>query len=165
MKRIFTLLLSLSLIQAFGQTSVLEVVSPAGGFFSVTGGISMSWTLGEPVIGTLTGGSMMITQGFQQGDLFNTDIIKPDLPTLTIKMYPNPAGDKVTIEVSNRDAKGEFIVELYDLTGRKVLTKEFGQFVSQVPVDLPVSSLKPGIYMVQTKIGNRVGKVLKLIKE
>lgn len=166
MKRIFTLILSLALMQAFGQTSVLEVVSPAGGYFS-NGTISISWTLGEPVIGTLinTNANLMLTQGFQQGNLFNVDVPITDLPSLTIKMYPNPAIKQVHFAINNPEAKGEFTVDLYDITGRKILTENFGQFVDQEEKSLDVSTLKSGIYLVQAKVGNRVSKVLKLIKE
>ncbi len=168
MKRIFTAILCLALMHAFGQTSVLEVVSPAGGYFkNESAGISISWTLGEPVIGTLlnTGANLMLTQGFQQGNLFGTDVPKPDLPTLSIKMYPNPAIKEVTFEISNPEAKGKFTVEIYDLTGRKILMENLGQFTDQEPKTLNVSSLKSGIYLVQAKVGDRVSKVLKLIKE
>jgi hypothetical protein len=153
-------------MQAYGQTSVLEVVSPAGGYFS-NGTISISWTLGEPVIGTLVNNDadLMLTQGFQQGNLFNVDVPTTDLPTLSIKMYPNPAIKNVFFTITNPEAKGEYSVDIYDITGRKILTENFGQFVDQEEKSLDVSSLKSGIYLVQAKVGNRVSKVLKLIKE
>jgi hypothetical protein len=47
----------------------LEVISSAGDYFAPEGSnITLSWTLGEPVIETFapTGGSVILTQGFQQ---------------------------------------------------------------------------------------------------
>ena len=86
MKKIFTLILSLALLQAFGQTPaiVMQVVSSSGGYAKdQTSGLNISWTLGEPVIETLTNSTanLMITQGFQQGNLFMVNAPNPELPS------------------------------------------------------------------------------------
>ncbi len=167
MKKIFTLILSLALLQAFGQTPaiVMQVVSSAGGTYSTTG-LSVDWTLGEPVIGTVTGTGLMLTQGFQQGNLLGTDIpVDPDLSSISFKMFPNPAISKVYLKVDNKEAKGNFLVEVFDITGRKMLIQDLGLFNHQETMDLSVASLKPGIYFVKVRIGGYSSDVLKLIKE
>jgi hypothetical protein len=47
------------------QQSTLRLISPAGGFIQSAEG-SVSFSIGEPVIGTITGSGYVITQGFQQ---------------------------------------------------------------------------------------------------
>ena len=47
------------------QTLSPSVLPSAGGYYSASNG-SLSWTLGETVIPTLTAGGNMLTQGFQQ---------------------------------------------------------------------------------------------------
>ena len=71
MKKI-TLILGMVLlsIASFGQNDDLKVVSPAGGYFTGSG-ITLSWTLGEPVIATFSAGDILLTQGFQQGDFWS----------------------------------------------------------------------------------------------
>lgn len=167
MKKIFTLILSLALVQGFGQTTpaiVMQVISSAGGSFSTTG-LSVDWTLGEPVIGTGTGTGLILTQGFQQGNLLGTDVPNdPEEISTDLKMYPNPAINKVYFNLSNKEVKGAFIVEVFDVTGRKVLYKDLGQF-NQETMDLSVASLRSGIYLVKVKVGGFESGMVKLIKE
>ena len=154
-------------MQAFGQTTpVLQVIASAGGYVS-TSTMSITWTLGEPVISTIKSAdeSIILTQGFHQGNLFGTGIVNPELTSLKFKMYPNPTINKVWFEINNKDAKGTFIVEVYDITGRKIISQELGQFENQQEKEFSVSSLKSGIYLVKVTIGNFNSDVIKLIKE
>jgi len=168
MKKIFTLILSLALMQTFGQTPaiVMQVVASSGGYAETTN-LKVSWTLGEPVIQTVanTGNTLILTQGFQQGNLFNVDVPNTDLPTLKFKMYPNPTNVKVWFELNSNDAKGDFIVDVYDVAGRKILHENLGEFDNQGVKSMDVSSLKSGIYLVRVNIGNYNSDVMKLLKE
>jgi hypothetical protein len=155
-------------MQAYGQDILMQVVSSSGGYYKdASSGLNISWTLGEPVIATLApnGVDLMLTQGFQQGNLFGTDVPIPDFNSLQFKMYPNPAVNKVYFEVDNKDAKGTFTVEVFDITGRKIILENLGQFTNLERKSLPVSSLKPGIYLVKVIIGNYTSEITKLIKE
>ena len=88
MKKI-TLILGMVLlsIASFGQNDDLKVVSPAGGYFTGSG-ITLSWTLGEPVIATFSAGDILLTQGFQQGDLLSS----PKSHTLVLVANPDNIG-------------------------------------------------------------------------
>ncbi len=55
-------------VNAEAQTLSPSVIPSAGGYFSAANG-SLSWTLGETVTPTLTAGSNMLTQGFQQPEV------------------------------------------------------------------------------------------------
>lgn len=167
MKKIFTLILSLALLQTFGQTPaiVMQVVASAGGSQS-TASLSIDWTLGEPVIGDVSGGSIILTQGFQQGNLLGTDIPEnPEEMNTSFRMFPNPANDKVQFVVNNKEAKGDFMVDVFDITGRKILSQKLGQYTPLETVSLPVSSLKAGVYLVKVSVGGFTSELLKLIKE
>lgn len=167
MKKIFTLILSLALVQAFGQTPeiVMQVVASAGGT-QTNGTITIDWTLGEPVIGDVSGGSILLTQGFQQGNLLGTDIPEnPEDFISSFRMFPNPAKDNVKFIVNNKDAKGDFMVDVFDITGRKILSQKLGQYAPLETVTLPVSTLKAGVYLVKVTVGGFRSELLKLIKE
>ncbi len=163
-------LLSLFLLGAFfvkAQTTVLEVVAPAGSYFwNQAAGISVSWTLGEPVTATFINESagIMLTQGFQQGNLFGTTVPENPLGTFNIQMYPNPAKSETNIKVTLPSlAKVSIIV--FDITGRNVIMETLEPSSTEHTFSLNVSSLKSGIYLVRVNAGGKQQKVMKLIKE
>ena len=63
-----------------------------------------------------------------------------------IKIWPNPVTDKINLRYS-----GEFqsimLVELYDLTGKKLLSESFKNVVNGQQLDIYTSLLNPGIYV------------------
>ncbi len=169
MKRLFTLILAVS-FTAFSYAQEynigMQVVASAGGYFSSTSaGVSMSWTLGEVAYTTLTAGDYILTQGFQQGNLFPTDVEKPELSSSDMKIYPNPASVEFFIKINSPTAKGKSTAEVYDITGRKVITEELNLEENE-PYRIPIAELKSGIYMIRITVeSNKAVKVFKLIKE
>ncbi len=168
MKKITTtLLLVLGFLFAQSQTSILEVISPAGGYvYSSEAGISVSWTLGEPVVGTLINESegIMLTQGFQQGDFVVVDVPVDPNSTFSAKLYPNPAKDETTIKIT-LPTLGRVSLSVIDITGRVILTDQFDVNDKEFNHRLNVSSLRAGIYLIKLNVGTKASRVLKLIKE
>lgn len=165
----FTLIsfLLLSLFAAKAQTSILEVVSPAGSYFVNEGaGISISWTLGEPVTATFVneGAGIILTQGFQQGNMFATSLPENISSTFSAQIYPNPAKTEATIKVS-APGLAKVNVQVFDITGRIIIFESFEPTASEHQYKLNVSTLKQGIYLVKVSSGNKQQKVIKLIKE
>lgn len=166
MKKIYTAILSLFTITAWSQDIPLQVIAAGGGYFENTAaGLSISWTLGEVAYATLSSTNYILTQGFQQGNLFTTLVEKPTNPINDIAIYPNPAKDfiKVKIEIDNIAGKATF--DLYDITGRKVISKEMAVEQS-VPVELNLSEIRPGIYLLKVTLErDNHNRIVKLIKE
>ena len=73
----------------------------------------------------------------------------PEAETLTLNLLPNPATTTVTAEVLLKGAK-PFTVELVDLSGRLVQTKDYGSSTS-TRVSLSLSDLSAGIYIIRVK--------------
>lgn len=83
-----------------------------------------------------------------------------ELQTLEGKIYPNPANDKLYLSL--QEMQGQCQVEVFDLTGRKVLSEsQSGQ--SQMTID--VSALPSAAYIVTAK--NKTGGIFRevFIKE
>lgn len=150
---------------SFSQTSILEVVAPAGGVFSANN-FTFSWTLGEPVIETWINqeAGIIVASGFQQGSMYGTNI--PVDPTIgfAIKMYPNPASMQTNISIS-LPAIAEITITVTDITGRTVKQDKFipADLLYTYPLD--VSLLKSGLYLVRVNSGADVNKIIKLIVE
>lgn len=87
--------------------------------------------------------------------LENTASVR-DLKRFDYNYYPNPATDFVRLSANEKiDA-----VEVYNLNGRKVLS-EVGTNNS---LDISVSSLNAGVYILKTQIGNATGTHKLIIK-
>ena len=114
----------LMLIPFFGFTITIyaqEAVSTAGNYGKTTSG-SLSWTVGEPVIETITDGTNTLTQGFQQSKLTVTTINDLKVSGIELSVYPNPTHDFLSIEVK-ADKQRDFQINLFDINGKLILQK------------------------------------------
>lgn len=77
----------------------------------------------------------------------------------TLTMYPNPAVDKVTIDL-NEDMNEKTVVRILDMQGRVVLEKHVSEQGNSTSIE--IGFLKPGQYMVRTIAGNNTetGKLI-----
>lgn len=101
-----------------------EVISNAGDF-SLAGSLSMSWTLGEPVIQTI-GKDYMITQGFHQEYYTQTVVYDNILDNYTITVYPVPAKEFVNLRIISEIEAVDLLIELYDMMGNIVFSDRAG---------------------------------------
>ena len=77
----------------------------------------------------------------------------------SFSVYPNPANDYITIKSANNESLDNCIVEIYDLYGRKLLTKSFDNTEL-----LDVSFLNSGYYMIKLIPKNKNITYIKMIK-
>ncbi len=64
MKHLTLLISVLAFAACIFQAKAQQVVATAGGYYEGDN-LSLSWTLGEPVIETFNSGGLILTQGFQ----------------------------------------------------------------------------------------------------
>jgi hypothetical protein len=74
----------------------------------------------------------------------------------TLKMYPNPAADHVTIELSNFNNVNEVSVTFISLTGQTVMTQKIGVSGNSYVGTFDVSRLATGTYFVQFEANGEV---------
>lgn len=77
---------------------------------------------------------------------FLTSTEEPITADNKVSIYPNPAQDVFTIEL---DVTGPISVELYNLSGQRILTKRNSYSKDRIDI----SSLRPGLYLVQVISG------------
>lgn len=123
MKYILSFFLIIVAFAAFSQSTTPEVVSSGGEYYENVNG-SLSWTLGEPVIETISNGTNTLTQGFQQNSYTITEISEVIDPDFNIKVYPNPTSDIINIEGNYLEIAK---VEMYDMNGKIVLSEEINE--------------------------------------
>lgn len=100
-----------------------------------------------------------ITLKAQPSGIFDTKAAKE-----TLNLFPNPATNKVGFRIA-LDKAETVAAAVRDLTGREVMTQNFGQIQSgtATALELNVAELNNGIYVVEVVAGDKrfIGKVAK----
>jgi len=150
-KIIYTAIL---LIPFLGQAQVLDqnVIGTAGNY-SESGTASLSWTIGETVVETVSDGTTALTQGFQQGNLSVTTLIEQPELSSTLKVYPNPVKNILHVET---DKKG-MDYQLLNISGQAVANGK----LENTNQEINFSALPVGTYFL--KISEE--KTHKIIKQ
>lgn len=136
-----------------------QVVATAG-ISEKTNGITMEWTLGEPVIETIGNSSNMLTQGLHQTNLLSTGLNELNLPEAGIQVFPNPTNDIISISIIQKKHE-VFFIELSDITGQKIIQKE----MRSDSEELDLTNYASGIYLLHIWNKNLAHiKTCKIIK-
>ncbi|TNF50439.1 MAG: T9SS type A sorting domain-containing protein [Bacteroidetes bacterium] len=145
---------SLLLILIISQCGYSQsIVSTAGEEFSSSSG-RLSWTLGEPVIETVSSTSNILTQGFQQ-DYLNILSVSQHFNLDDLNIYPNPTRDVLFIH-----SKDHLQIFIFSTDGKEL----------QLPVEvlngnyvINTSGLSSGLYHLNILKENQTLE-LKLFK-
>jgi hypothetical protein len=158
MRRLFIIILLVFPCQIYCQSNNCSVISNGGDYIS-NSQVYASWTIGEPVTGTIQNNSYCFTQGFQQSRIFLTSVDENLPDKCSIIAYPIPASNQINLELK-LDTQREIIIEIFDNAGKSVILKKAKASVS--PYSINISDLTAGNYLL--KISEISGKKLKTIK-
>lgn len=156
MKKLITLLVAVFLTAQFGFSQIAtlspSVIASAGDYAKV-GNISLSWTLGEIAVSTLTSGNLILTQGFQQSYVL-PDNIELNPIDWQIVAYPNPVNDELKIQFDVLEPT-DFWVEIQDVTGRKLSLKQYKEIHPGDIIPVSMSTYKYGVYFFRVYTPDR----------
>ena len=135
-KNLFFLLIACPCIWAFHTVSAQSldrhIVTTAGTNQS-NGEYSISYTIGEPVSGTLNHDGQ-INQGFQQSWAIVTAVDPAEHSLSGVSIYPNPTVGQLTIK-----AEEDLQVFLFDLHGQKLKAYHLDGVQNQIDIsELPI---------------------------
>jgi hypothetical protein len=136
-----------------------EVVTTSGGYGETTGA-RVTWTIGEPVTETICGTNIILTQGFNQGNFIITIVKDPDEYGITLKVFPNPAHDRVRISSDNTKLENLRYI-LFDISGRVLKDN----ILLSPESEIPVRGLNPSIYLLKVYQGTKEIGVFKIVKK
>jgi hypothetical protein len=136
-----------------------EVVTTSGGYAESTSAI-ITWTIGEPVTETICGTNSILTQGFNQGDLIITLVKNPEESGLILKIFPNPAHDRINISVVQTEIEDLRYV-LTNINGKVLINNK----LQSHKTDIPVSQLSPALYLLKIYNGRKEIGSYKIIKK
>jgi len=130
-EQVFVLLLGLMtgpFSPLFSQSAGIcrDVVASSGGSKSVSGDQSMEFTIGEPIISTITGSGHTLTQGFHQPELCAETVAVNEPETVSgIIIYPNPALSQFWISTAQVPVQaGKLSLRICDAPGRMVFEQQ-----------------------------------------
>ena len=164
------ILLFLILLPCFsltwGQVQLNPTVISSAGGYTETGGINLAWTLGELAVSTLSTTDMILTQGFQQPFLLDIgDAIDDPEFNWSVNAYPNPVTDVLNLRF-NIDKTMDLQLELYDITGKKLIIKTLPSIMPGGRETLDFSGFRDGIYILKiTSEKQKVRKIYKIQKQ
>lgn len=111
---------------------------------------SISFTVGEPVTGTLAAGNGIITQGFHQTRLFVTAIEDLDNDHQALKLWPNPANEILNISFHGDIPKRAEAV-IYDIGGTVLGRYE----IDREHTEINITELSAGLYLIEIILGGK----------
>lgn len=103
---------------AWGQQVFQPEVFASAGDYSIGSTATMSWTIGEPVSGTITDNLSMLNQGFQQG-AYTLTTANNISGNIIIEAFPVPAKEYVNIRIRAVE-QPNLLIQLYDVLGNEV---------------------------------------------
>lgn len=143
------------------QSIERQVIGSTGGYASANG-VSVSFTVGEPVIETAVSGNVVLTQGFQQPDDLTVGIEDVKSVSVNYTVFPNPTENMINVELTS-DVPASVMLTLYDIHGRKVEALDHVIEVNgTVNERMDLSQLAPAQYMLL--MSDVAGNVLKTFK-
>ncbi len=134
MKKFILTFLSFTCAALAGAQSISPQVIAAAGTHFTGSNAQLSWTVGEPIIATVSDGSNIITQGFHQTLLIGVAVEQHNNAGITVKVYPNPASDRVNISLINNEQ--DLQAELFDMTGKLLQARKISASENIVSINI-----------------------------
>jgi|LakMenEpi03Aug12_release.lakeMendotaPanAssembly.Ray.scaffolds.fasta_scaffold69435_3 hypothetical protein len=161
MKIILVILFVLFSAHIKAQSLTPTVVSSTGNF-KVTGGYSLSSTVGEPITTTVTSANYILTQGFQQQSLKGVSVQEIQTENLNINVFPNPATEEVHVLILSPRASNTQ-VKMFDIIGREIIVPTtIINEGTQKQFTLNLKSLSASMYFIS--VNDQINRTTQTIK-
>lgn len=163
MKKTLLILLTITIsVSSYGQSISQDVIGNSGATISGASA-TLSFTLGESIVGTITNGASL-GQGFWLGAIEEIVLSNDDFNTATeVAVYPNPVSDLLYVDFSQLSGT-TFELFLVDLSGRMILQKKLNNV--QDREILSFNQLSSGPYLLKVvDTQHKQSKTFKIIKK
>jgi hypothetical protein len=143
-----------------------QVVSTSGGH-SENSSAKISWTIGEPVISTLSNGSYILTQGIHQSKLLIDAVEELIISGLEISAFPNPVNEVINLKViyltTDRPdmLRKKISFQLFDMNGKVLIKKQ----IESTETVIQMNGYAPSSYFLKVMLDKKLVKTFKIIKQ
>ncbi len=139
-----------------GQSISSYVITSAGdAIMSDEGALYLS--IGEPMNTELTGGEVMISQGFLQVTIADRILNSEELLEESVTVYPNPVAEELRFDLE--DAYEQYSLRVYNTSGQIIHTTE-----SLSSSRLNVKDYSVGTYFLTLHKDNKSSRAVQFIK-
>ncbi|MBC7848757.1 MAG: fibronectin type III domain-containing protein [Chitinophagaceae bacterium] len=94
-------------------------------------------------------------------------LVTPQGIQVPISVYPNPFSDYVNVDFSNTSAGNNIALDIYDVSGRMVMKRNFGKLpvgANTLRLSGAEAKLNTGVYFIALNVNGQVVSVNKLVK-
>ena len=132
-----------------------EVVANANGAHSNANG-SISFSIGEAVVGSLQSENYELRQGFQPPEVLIIEPVgTPILEELQMQVFPNPTAQYVHLQIQHSEP-AKYQLALYDLMGKQIFLKDWNN--TQTTIDLQAYPASTYLLVIQDEQQQIVGQ-------
>jgi hypothetical protein len=144
------------------QLQAQQATLSSGGNGSGTGG-SFAYSVGQTVYTAQSNSATSLSKGVQQGfEIFLiTGIEDEDRFGLAATVFPNPTSNFLIVEIKNYSSDTAIEIFLFDAKGQQVHRQQ----VVDVQTQLQMEHLSSALYVLKLIQGNKLVKVVKVIKK
>lgn len=144
-----------------GQSLDRFVIASTGAF-GTNPANQIEYTVGEMAVTTISNGTIILNQGFQQSNPPYNTSLESQLVAINYLLYPNPTNGKTVLELESA-GKIEIRLELWDMQGKKLpLLEERHSFSGNKVIELDLSSFSTGMYIL--KFSDLEGQILESLR-
>ena len=144
------------------QLQAQQATLSSGGNGSGTGG-SFAYSVGQTMYTAQSNSATSLSKGVQQGfELFLiTGLEDEDSFGLAATVFPNPTSNYLSVQIKNYSPDTAMEIFLFDAKGQQVHRQQ----VVDVQTQLHLEHLSPALYFLKLIQGNKLVKVVKVIKK
>ncbi len=160
MKTIIIAIFLFAQLSVFGQLHIDKTSIDNGGAINTNAGLTIIYTIGEPVVQESNKSNIYISEGFLSPDIFKTVNTENFTSINDIKVFPNPTVDIVNISFAEKD---DFEISI---------SNSFGQLISKTKyyrvnsLTLNLKNFIDGIYFILIKNSDKMQyKTYKIVKQ
>ncbi len=153
MRKIIIIFIILGAYFSINAQSIERSVISSGGLSFNNSNYSIDWTFGETSVSTASGGSTLLTQGFNQYYTNSINLINV-IDIQGLKSFPNPTNDVVSFFIENNNSIA--LIKLYDVSGKLLISQDWNT-TEILTIDL--ASYASGIYHFQIIIEGKTNAI------
>jgi len=141
---------------------VNQIISTAGST-NVVSGISVEWTIGEPITETGSNASMLLTQGFHQPNYQISAIYENFSEAIDFALFPNPVQDLLNLKtIRNNSEKTSYSYQIIDTNGKVLHSSDIQSQLEQ----LDFSQMSNSLYYISIFDAKKLKvKTFKIVKQ